>query len=98
MKSKFKCPACDQPLFVEWSKFIPLVAKYAVVGCDNPRCSSNVAQKDGGSGPTEEAAYLSLCNAVDNECEEQVNWQEKRERDKEAKADRDMDRERAGGP
>ena len=86
MKSSFHCPACNQVLSAE-----ELKGSWQI-GCDNPRCSSDVAQKDGGSGTTLEAAYRSLCNAVDNECEQEMDLQAKRERDKEAMAERLGDR------
>jgi len=92
MKSSFHCPACNQMLSAE-----ELKDGSWQIGCDNQRCSSDVAQKDGGSGKTKEDAYRSLLNAVDNECEQEMDIQAKRERDEEAMADRQMDRERSGG-
>lgn len=92
MKSKFTCPSCEQPLTAE-----QLIDKSWMLGCDNPRCPSDVAQKDGGAGKTQELAYRSLCNAVDNECEQLMDLEElkdleSKERDKEAMAERLGDR------
>lgn len=89
---RFTCPSCSVPLTAE-----ELYDHSWQLGCDNPRCPSDVAQKDGGSGKTQEDAYRSLCNAVDNECEQLMDLDAKRERDLQAMAERQMDRERSGG-
>jgi hypothetical protein len=96
----FLCPSCEKPLASDQH---PLVAGgYFTMWCPNKRCPSDVAQWDGGSGPTQEAAYRSLCAAVDHESEMLSETEEaiaaQKEKDLEFKADRDMDRERAGGP
>jgi hypothetical protein len=49
-----------------------------------------VAQKDGGSAETDEKAFVSLCNAVDEETES-LDPVEQADRDKWAKAERKND-------
>ncbi len=87
----FLCPSCNQPLA---SEHRPAVAPnpYVILWCPNPRCPSDVAQWDGGSGPTAEAAYRSLCAAVDHEIESEIDLEAKKERDKEIMAERLGDR------
>ncbi len=75
MRSSHTCPACKQPLLKELhptpSKRNP--TPYVVLFCGNPCCPSDAAQNDGGSADTEHKAYLSLCNVVDNETEQQCD-------------------------
>lgn len=61
MKSSFLCPACNQPLQKDFAKDRPFM-----LWCSNPRCPSDVSN-NGGSGPTEEAAYRALLLAVKHE-------------------------------
>ncbi len=93
MKSQFKCPSCGQILAKEElpppSRSTP--RPYINLYCSNPRCPSDVAQQDGGSADTEHKAYLSLCNAVDNETENECDPIAKQDRDKWAMAERKND-------
>ncbi len=96
MKStEYTCPACHNPLLKELhpnpSKRNP--NPYTVLYCGNPRCPSDVAQNDGGSADTEHKAYLSLCNAMDNETENECDLIAKQDRDKWAVAERKNDQE-----
>src|SRR6185369_2104621 len=83
MNSKFNCPSCSFPLekdiFTRAKKFD---GQYFQVWCHNVKCPSDVAQKDGGSAETEEAAYRNLCNAVDNETERLGHFTDETEEDR----------------
>lgn len=93
MKSKHHCPSCQQLLTLEElpprSKTVP--KPYFQVFCGNPRCPSDAAQKDGGSGDTEGHAYLSLCNAIDNETENECDPEAQKDRNEWAKAEHASD-------
>jgi len=74
MKSKFLCPSCEHPL--QW-KFAPEKSDknpspYAIVWCGNSRCPSDAAANNGGSGPTEEAAYRALLLSVKHEEDKEI--------------------------
>lgn len=98
MNSKFVCPECNQRLSVQR---VPRHAEapYSIVWCSNPRCTSDVAQKNGGSGPNEEEAYRSLLCAVNHEGEERCESDpyEVRERILCDKADHENDIAKSGG-
>jgi len=107
MKSKqFVCPACQQYLTKELrpSKSPKNPQPYVILYCANPRCISDAAKDDGGSGPTEQSAYRSLCLSIDNETEQECEpWEgeseaDRKERIKDQIAERLNDMERAGGP
>jgi hypothetical protein len=106
MKSKLCCPACQEYLTKELhpAKSAATPKPYVLLFCENPRCISHVANHEGGSGPTEQAAYRALCFAVDNETEQECDpWDgesevDRRERLKDQIAERLNDMERAGGP
>jgi hypothetical protein len=99
MKSSFPCPACNQPLAREEhpprSKTNP--RPYIMLFCENPRCPSDAARNDGGSAETEGRAYVSLCNAIDNETESECDPIAKKNRDAWAAAEHANDLERSGG-
>lgn len=93
----FLCPSCNNPLDSEQQPAaLADQGSYWILWCKNKRCPSDVAQWDGGSGPTQEAAYRSLCAAVDHESEMLSETEEaqeaKKERDKEIMAERLGDR------
>ncbi len=97
---KFKCPACKTPLEKEQRPKSPMepILPYWILWCANPRCISDSAKGNGGTGPTEEAAYQSLCIAVDNEtekeCVEIISPEERKERMLIEKEERKGDRDR----
>lgn len=99
MKSKFKCPSCRAPLAMEEhptrSKVNP--KPYIVIFCGNVRCPSDAAQKEGGSGPTEEEAYRSLDAVIDHETESELDPIEQKDRIEWEKAEHKNDMEKAGG-
>ena len=99
MISTFRCPSCSSILEQELHP-AKAAKPYVLVYCPNPRCISDAAKDDGGSGPTEEDAYRSLCAAVDNETEQQCEpWEgestlDRKERILTEKAERKNDRDR----
>ncbi len=97
MKSTYPCPACKTLLLKELhpnpSKKNP--NPYHVLYCGNPRCPSDVARQDGGSAETEHKAYLSLCNACDNELADLDNAEIQQDKNAWAKAERKNDQEGA---
>lgn len=96
MKSKFKCPSCEEYLDC---KIVPEQARlpYTILYCLNVRCTSDVAQREGGSGPTAEAAYRALLNAVEHENDPEYSPEVIKEREADACAERKAERERDGG-
>ena len=79
------------------AKAVKNPAPYSQVWCCNPRCPSDTAREIGGSAATEEQAYRSLWLAVEDEHDE-LQPDEQRERDEDAKAEAKGDMERSGGP
>lgn len=92
-----QCPACGQSLTMEEhpnpSKQNP--KPYFMLFCENPRCLSDVARNDGGSAPTEAAAFNALCMAVDHEIESILPI-EQQDRNAWAKADHANDIAKGG--
>jgi len=83
MKSKFKCPACEALLEKDtFTRVKEADGQRVQVWCDNVKCPSDVAQKDGGSAETEEAAYRNLCAAVDHETERLGHFTDETEEDR----------------
>jgi hypothetical protein len=97
MISTFRCPNCQQLLSKELH---PRNAPkpYVQLWCTSRQCHHTAAQWEGGSGPTEENAYRSLCAAVDNETEQQCEpWEgesilDRKEQIEAVKAERKRDR------
>ena len=100
MKSdRFQCPSCGNLLQVK-HELTPAPERRVnvIVWCGNvSRCPSERATNDGGSGPTEEAAYRALLLAVwheeDNakEPETVLSAEELHDKNAWAKADRHND-------
>lgn len=64
----FRCPMCNQPLQKEIKGSQYHDAIRVILWCGNvSRCPSAEAANNGGSGPTEEAAYRALLLAVKHE-------------------------------
>jgi len=70
---------------------------YVQLYCENPRCPSDAAQNDGGSGPTEQSAYRSLCSVIDTETENECDHIEQSDRNAWAKAEHANDMQKSGG-
>src|SRR4051812_36721205 len=99
MKSKLTCPSCRNRLEMEThpAKSTKNPQPYVTIWCGVGRCPSTAAN-DGGSGPTEQDAYVSLLAAVDTETEKECEpWQnesdeDRKERIEDQKAERKSDR------
>lgn len=98
MKSdRFQCPCCSNQLQKEVNPPTVATARHTIVWCGNPRCPSDVSN-NGGTGPTEEAAYRALLLSVkheedretERECEP-LTAEDLKDRNEWAKAERKND-------
>jgi len=106
MTSKFTCPRCSHPLQIK-HELTPAPERRVkvIVWCGNVRaCPSEEAANDGGSGPTEEAAYRALLLSVkaeedketERECEP-LSPEDLRDKNEWAKAEHANDMQKGGG-
>lgn len=107
MTSKtYLCPSCQNPLTKQIAPAnsaknpTPYVILYCATG---PRCPSAEAANNGGSGPTEEAAYQNLLLSVKHEEDklepewEPLSPEDLHDRNEWAKAEHANDMAKSGG-